>query len=261
MTGAPFQTEGEGRTSQLAWVAVVDLVTGDVLYDTKVRQSHPVLNYRTDITGLTAADFNDPALPDLDTALQWFRERGGPNTLICGHSLKDDLRVLRLIPCRVIDTTLLFHTDYYSETGERPGLKDLTKTYLQRDLRTGRSHHPVDDARATRDLILYAAEHRECHILRSFTCDSEQPHIGPPRWLSVFEELTEKEITSLWVRETGGAAAPDTLHSVVQASGGKVSHLFSHEHAFLMYALWLGCLGRPRHGTGSNIRVRGLSRP
>jgi DNA polymerase III epsilon subunit-like protein len=73
-----------------------------------------------------------------------------PTTILVGHSLENDLRVLRLIHTRVIDTSLIF--SHFRGPPYKPGLKWLAEKFLHVQIQGG-MHDSVEDARCCVDLV------------------------------------------------------------------------------------------------------------
>lgn len=73
----------------------------------------------------------------------------GPDTLLLGHTLENDLKALKLVHPRCIDTSLLFM--HPRGLPYRSALRTLAKTHLGIVIQEG-EHDSVADARATRDL-------------------------------------------------------------------------------------------------------------
>jgi len=81
---------------------------------------------------------------------RWITEK----TILVGHSFESDLKALKLIHHRVIDTAVLFSHHH----GKRKySLKHLAKLFLERKIQNGDGiygHDPVEDAIAALDLMI-----------------------------------------------------------------------------------------------------------
>ena len=78
----------------------------------------------------------------------------GPETLLIGHAINNDLDVLRILHPTVVDTVLLFPHPHGLPI--RYSLQVLVRKHLGQDMRTadkGVGHDSKDDARATGDLV------------------------------------------------------------------------------------------------------------
>ena len=78
-------------------------------------------------------------------------------TILVGHSLENDLAVLKLVPSNVIDTAVRY---IHPTPGYKHSLRHLTVQYLNRSIQGGErgGHDPVEDARAALELALYYSQ-------------------------------------------------------------------------------------------------------
>ncbi|KAF8410115.1 hypothetical protein HHK36_002637 [Tetracentron sinense] len=93
-----------------------------------VNPNKAVADYRTEITGISAKDLEGItcSLSDIQKSMKKLLSHG---TILVGHSLNNDLRVLKLDHARVIDTSFIFK--YLDEpTFRRPSLNNLCKANL-----------------------------------------------------------------------------------------------------------------------------------
>jgi RNA exonuclease 1 len=67
----------------------------------------PVLDFRTDLTGITAADLQGVTLTR-KAAAKRLAKLLTPNTVLVGHGLHHDLQALQLDHPYVIDTSMIF---------------------------------------------------------------------------------------------------------------------------------------------------------
>ncbi|CAH2064537.1 unnamed protein product [Thlaspi arvense] len=145
-------------TEGLVRVGVVDHDL-KVILDKFVKPDKPVVDYRTDITGIIAEDIEKETLSvaDVQETLQPFLSNG---TILVCHSLNKDLEVLKIDHPRVIDTALVFK--YSNERNpRRASLNNLCKSILGYEVRkTGVSHDCVHDAAAAMKLALAVIEKR-----------------------------------------------------------------------------------------------------
>ncbi|WCJ31265.1 small RNA degrading nuclease 3 [Euphorbia peplus] len=144
----------EDGTDALVRVCVVDQNL-QVKLDEKVKPFKPVEDYRTEITGISAADLDGVSysLTDIQKSMKKLLKKG---TILVGHGLHNDLQALKLDHAIVIDTSFIFsHVN-----GRAPSLSSLCKSVLGYELRNeGAPHNCVDDANAAMRLVLAKIEH------------------------------------------------------------------------------------------------------
>ncbi|XP_010484526.1 PREDICTED: small RNA degrading nuclease 3 isoform X1 [Camelina sativa] len=146
----------EDGTDAVVRVGAVDRDLKVVL-DKFVKPEKPVLNYKTDITGVTAEDLERATLSvtDIQKKLRRFLSVG---TILVGHGLHNDLEVLRIDHARVIDTSFVYEFAN-APIDKRPSLNNLCKYVLGEELRmAGAAHNCVHDAAAAMKLVLAVVE-------------------------------------------------------------------------------------------------------
>ncbi|GAA5826583.1 hypothetical protein JCM11251_002437 [Rhodosporidiobolus azoricus] len=138
----------------LARVTVISS-SGSILLDEHVRPpiSSHILDLNTRFSGVQQADL-DKAVLDVQgvrKALAQFMDEG---TVLVGHGVENDLRALRLVHMRVIDTAILF--PHPNGGTWRHSLRNLTKDilgkFIQQDDPTI-GHSAKDDAEAALELV------------------------------------------------------------------------------------------------------------
>ncbi|KAG0364437.1 hypothetical protein BC939DRAFT_418742 [Gamsiella multidivaricata] len=136
--------------SEVTRVSVVD-DEGVVIYDELVMPDNPIVDYLTQYSGMTAERLNGVTtkLADVQKKLQ---ELVTYDTILVGHSLENDMKVLKFAHPFIIDTTVAFH--HTRGPPFRPSLKWLALKWLQRRIQAGgdKGHDSVEDARACMDL-------------------------------------------------------------------------------------------------------------
>ncbi|GJJ07561.1 hypothetical protein Clacol_001763 [Clathrus columnatus] len=137
----------------VARVSVVD-GEGKQVFDEIVRPDPGVrvIDYITRFSGITA-ELLETAVLDLVSIRQALRAFIGPNTILVGHALENDLKTLRMVHHRIIDTCILF--PHKSGPPYRRALRDLVSDKLQKMIQTGgqTGHSSIEDAIATLDLV------------------------------------------------------------------------------------------------------------
>ncbi|CAM8921912.1 unnamed protein product [Rhodiola kirilowii] len=148
----------EDGTEALVKVCVVNRDL-QVKLDELVNPGKPVMDYKTQITGVSAKDLEGVSctLSDVQRTLKRILSRG---TILIGHGLNNDLKALKIEHARVIDTTYIFkHAD--APIGRKPSLNNVCKFVLGCEVRRpGDPHNCLDDARAAMKIVLAKIERR-----------------------------------------------------------------------------------------------------
>ena len=151
---------GEGGTrSALAHVVAVDWL-GRVLFNSYVRPAEPVSDYRTFVSGVTAAHLvGAPTLTSVQQAVASLLK----GKVLVGHALHNDFKALLLSHPRAAIRDTARHRPFCwrSPLGWKPKrLKHLVLQYLGLHIQVaGAAHDPAEDARAA--LALYKLVQRE----------------------------------------------------------------------------------------------------
>ena len=132
-----------------------------ILEDTFIRPGDPVIDYNTCHSGVTADNLypqdpanSPPVLDGIAEARRKLWEYCDANTIIIGHGLDHDLKCLRLLHPKIIDTGILFST----QLGAKPRLKTLAEEELnwsiQQESGGSGGHDSVEDCRTCIALVL-----------------------------------------------------------------------------------------------------------
>ncbi|CAI2299807.1 unnamed protein product [Caenorhabditis sp. 36 PRJEB53466] len=129
--------------------------TEAVLLDIVVKQTDRILDPMTKYSGLTIESFKT-AKWTLEAARMAFLNELNERTILVGHGLANDLRVLGVVHERVIDTSVI-----YTHRGRRPALRNLTKNVLGYHIQQGDGHCSAEDAVASMRLAIHGLNHPE----------------------------------------------------------------------------------------------------
>lgn len=134
---------------ELASIAVV-AADGRLVYRAMVRPSSPVVDHNTRFSGIRPRDLlrATKTLKDVQNDILGFI---GTDTILIGHALENDLRVLKLLHNAVVDTSALY--PHIRGLPMRRSLRALSAELLGRSVQRG-MHSPLEDARAAMDLVL-----------------------------------------------------------------------------------------------------------
>ncbi|PPQ77431.1 hypothetical protein CVT25_011013 [Psilocybe cyanescens] len=139
---------------RVARVSIVD-GSGKEIFDEFVRMDEGVnvIDFNTRFSGITPENYAT-ALLTLSSIRETLDSLVDSNTILIGHALDNDLKTLRIIHHRCIDTALLF--PHRAGTPYRRSLKDLVREKLGRSIQMGdanEGHSSLEDASATLDLV------------------------------------------------------------------------------------------------------------
>lgn len=130
---------------------------GSLVYEHFVRPQAKIIDYNTRFSGITEKDLS----PDSNNSIKTFAQVQqdllklfDADTILIGHGLDNDLRVLRLVHKTIVDTSLIFsHSTGYPY---RRSLKNLTKSFLKRDIQcSDLGHSSFEDSRACLELMMW----------------------------------------------------------------------------------------------------------
>ncbi|KAI0832387.1 ribonuclease H-like protein [Trametes gibbosa] len=138
---------------RVARVSVID-AAGKEIFDEYVRMDEgvEVIDFNTRFSGITEENLAGAVLP-LAAVRRSMDAFINANTIIIGHALENDLKTLRMIHHRCVDTAVLFpHT---AGPPYRRALRALAKEYLGQTIQAAGAagHSSVEDSVATLDLV------------------------------------------------------------------------------------------------------------
>lgn len=136
----------------LARVSVLDS-DGLVVLDDMVKQASSILDVNAKFSGLSLKDMQKASKP-FDQVRQDVCRLLHENTVLIGHGLENDLKALRLVHLKIIDTAVLF--PHPRGPPFKRALKDLTSeklgVFIQNNI-LEEGHDSGADARAALDLV------------------------------------------------------------------------------------------------------------
>ncbi len=153
---------------ELVRLTVVGL-DGRLVYEAYVRPDDAIIDYNTRFSGLSARDLDGGSVRRLTGgSIKTLREVQNDlmgfltsESILVGHGLENDLRVLRLVHMNVIDTALVF----IGEGQLRYSLKVLAKKLLGKDIQTSDfGHDSKEDATTCMELILWKVRNDRANI-------------------------------------------------------------------------------------------------
>ncbi|XP_027914835.1 small RNA degrading nuclease 1-like isoform X1 [Vigna unguiculata] len=188
----------EDGTEAVVKVCVVDHNL-EVKLNEFVKPNKKIVDYRTEITGISSQDLEAVtcSLADIQKSLKKLLSKG---TILVGHSLHNDLHVLKLDHVRVIDTSYIFQS-VNGSMHRRPSLNGLCQAVLGCAVREkGVPHNCLDDARAAMKLVLAKIKHG---------VDKEFP-------ISLAQErVPENETAKLFLHMIPNTLNTEALHTII----------------------------------------------
>eukprot|EP00752_Nemacystus_decipiens_P005224 g4742.t2 len=181
---------------ELARATLVN-VKGQTVYDELVKPRLEVTDHNTQFSGITA-EMLKGVTRTLRDAQREILSFVGAETYLVGHSLDSDLKALRLVHRRLIDTSEL----YPSSRGMpfKNGLRVLSKTVLGRGIQGGDAGHDSgEDAFASLELALL-----KMHRGPAFEVPSVWAAKPNPPKESLFESLERRRLPRLLRCEVSG---------------------------------------------------------
>lgn len=135
---------------ELLRISAIDFFSGEEVLDLMVRPYGTVVDLNTRWSGVSSIGDDALSFTELITLLGSIMDQ---NTILVGHGLENDLRSMRLIHERIVDTAILFPPHKATPTF-RFSLKHLAFKYLSRDIQSG-EHDSNEDSLAAIDITKY----------------------------------------------------------------------------------------------------------
>ncbi|KAJ5853984.1 hypothetical protein N7534_006527 [Penicillium rubens] len=160
-------------TSVLAFITAIDFLTGEVLINSYVAPTAPVTNWLTPVTGITpeameAAIADGKAFLSNDAVRRALDKFLDKDTVVIGHAIQHDLRALNLLHGRIVDISVVTAEAVFSNFSSKTTLpriwelKTLAKELRGIDIQPGLAHNPLEDAVATREVLIWCLRGPEC---------------------------------------------------------------------------------------------------
>jgi len=132
----------------LTRISLIDF-NEEVVMDEFVKPDEAIVDYVTQYSGIT-----EEILRNVTTSLKDIQEKlltlVSSDDILIGHSIENDLEVLKLRHPKIVDTSLIF--EHPRGLPFKSSLKYLANQYLKKTIQEG-SHDSVEDAKACLDLV------------------------------------------------------------------------------------------------------------
>jgi len=126
---------------------------GDIILDEHVKPDGEIIDYNTEFSGILP-DSVEKAKYNFQEIQEKFLTLVSSDTILIGHSLESDLKVMRIQHDKVIDTSLLYPHPIGKKI--KYGLKTLISKHLNQSIQSSESgHDSVEDARAALNLVYH----------------------------------------------------------------------------------------------------------
>ena len=127
---------------------------GRMVYESLVKPKAHIIDYNTRFSGITEKHLSSRSVKTLEEVQKDLLKYICAETILIGHALDNDLRVLKIIHHNVIDTAVVF--PHYWGLPFRRSLKTIVKSVLGRDIQSGdQGHCSFEDSRACLELVLW----------------------------------------------------------------------------------------------------------
>ena len=135
---------------EMTRVTIVDFFTKRVVLDEIVKTFGQVIDANTKFSGVTELDISKGLM--FSEIREMILKLISSDTIVIGHGLENDFKVMRIVGRRVIDTVSLW--PHFKGLPFRHSLKYLMEKYLGRVVQVG-SHDSIEDAVSCIDLVYH----------------------------------------------------------------------------------------------------------
>ncbi|XP_050453398.1 uncharacterized protein LOC126852537 isoform X1 [Cataglyphis hispanica] len=134
---------------ELTKVTVIDLY-GNLVYETLVKPKNKIIDYNTKFSGITEEQMSNVTMT-LEQVQEDLLKFIHAETILLGHNLASDFRMLQLLHNNVVDTTMICpHSKGFPYC---MALKTLARNSLSREIQKD-THDSLEDARTVVDIVL-----------------------------------------------------------------------------------------------------------
>lgn len=143
---------------EVAKVTVVG-VRGSIVYESYIKPTEKIWDYNTNYSGITSKQLKHARpLSLIQTDLLKFISA---ETILIGHGLENDLRALKIVHKKCIDTTMLY--PHRNGLPYKRGLKSLAWSYLRKEIQAG-SHCSMEDSLSCLELVLWMVREKRLQL-------------------------------------------------------------------------------------------------
>ncbi|XP_072157555.1 uncharacterized protein [Bemisia tabaci] len=144
-----FTTKGR----ELARLTIIDVKLRTV-FDKLIKPKGALLDCITQWSGITEADLKT-ATVSFEEVQRYVKKLFNSKTILVGHGLENDLRSMKVLHDKIVDTSVVFPHKYAPQMKE--SLQKLAEQFLQKLIQTGEEtlgHSSEEDARTCMELML-----------------------------------------------------------------------------------------------------------
>jgi hypothetical protein len=156
---------GRSEISELVRLCAVDFLSGEILVDIYVVPEQEVVAWRTKFSGVTKALLQEMkrqgrTVDGWQAARKLLWQHVDEDTILIGHSLYHDLKVLGMIHTRVVDSEIVTREAAGESCNRSWSLKSLCQQFLGTEIQTGATGHDcLEDTFAAREILLWCFNH------------------------------------------------------------------------------------------------------